>query len=289
MVNDRSWSLWRGAAMSAAMLLLAGQMASGQTSPANVFPGVTRPSEERALSFSYPGVVHQVLVKEGDVVKQGQPLIKLDDRLDQNALAQLKLEAESTLKVEYAEKSRDQKQVRAKRLRELRDKDLASVLELEETQLDADLAITQLALSKQEEETARLKAEGQRIKVELATIQSPIEGIVQRINVNEGEYADPQQSQRPAVMVVKNDPMKVEVFVPLSAASNIAAEKTELEISYPDQKAWKKAKVTFVDPVSDPGSGMRRIHLTIANPENRPAGEQVQVRLPTAAASAEAR
>lgn len=267
-------------------VLLAGQAAFGQTTAVEVYPGVTRPSEERALSFSYPGVVREVLVKEGDLVKQGQPLVKLDDRLDQNALEQLKIDAESTLKVEYAEKSREQKQVRAKRFTELREKDLASVLETEEATLDAELAVTQLALSKQEHDAAKLKAAGQAIKVELATIHSTIDGIVQRISVKEGEYADPQQSQRPTIMVVKNDPMKVEVFVPLDVARQLSPGGSDLEVSYPKEDKWTKAQITFVDPVSDPGSGMRRLHLTMPNPENRPAGEQVKVRLPAGGSAA---
>lgn len=285
MVKHASRTRWLRGFLGLAVLW-AGQSAIGQTTAEQVYPGVTRPSEERALSFSYPGVVREVLVKEGDTVKQGQALVKLDDRLDQNALDQLKIEAESTLKIEYAEKSREQKQVRAKRFTELREKDLASVLETEEATLDAELAVTQLALSKQEHDAAKLKAVGQAIKVELATIHSTIDGIVQRISVKEGEYADPQQSQRPTIMVVKNDPMKVEVFVPLDVAQDLRPGKSELEVAYPQQQDWTKAQITFVDPVSDPGSGMRRIHLTIANPDGRPAGEQVKVRLPAGGSAA---
>lgn len=253
--------------------------AFSQANAQQLYPGVTRPSEERALSFSYPGVIKDVLVKEGQKVKAGDPLLRLDARLDQNMLEQFEIEANSPLKVEYAAKSLDQKQVRLKRVLELRSLDAASPLEVEEAELNAELAATQLKLSREESQTAKLKAEGQRIKVELATRTSTINGVVQRINVKEGEYADPQQSQRPAVMVVQNDPLKVEVFVPIAVAMKLS-DGQQLEVTYADDQKFTKAKISYFDPVADAGSGMRRVWLEMANPENREAGLQVKVRVP---------
>ena len=244
-----------------------------------LYPGVTRPSEERALSFSFPGVIKTVLLKEGHKVKAGEAILRLDNRLDSNMLAQFEIEANSPLKVEYAAKSRDQKQVRLKRVLELRSLDAASPLEVEEAELNADLAVTQLKLSEEESQTAKLKAAGQRIKVELATLSSTVDGVVQRINVKEGEYADPQQSQRPAVVVVKNDPLKVEVFVSIAVAMTLK-DGQELEVAYAGDDKFTKAKISYFDPVADAGSGMRRVWLEMANPENRESGLQVSVRVP---------
>lgn len=264
--------------------LIAGEslsMAASNPEPADTYAGVTRPSEERALSFSYPGVVKEVLVKEGQKVKAGEALIRLDDRLDRNALEQLEIEANSPLKVEYAVKSRDQKQVRLQRMKEMRELNAASPLELEETELDAELAVTQLKLSEEESQTAKLKAAGQKIKVDLATRTSTIDGVVKAINVKEGEYADPQQSQRPAIVVVRNDPLKVEVFVPVAVAAKLS-DGQQLEVAYGEtQQDWKKARITYFDPVADAGSGMRRLWLEVPNPENRESGLQVSVRVPT--------
>ena len=173
--------------------------------PADVHVGVTKPNEERKLSFSFPGVVREVMVKKGDRVKAGQPLLKLDDRLDRNQLAQQEIEANSVLKIEYAQKSADLKAVRYQRVQELAKSDAASPLELEQAQLDAELAATQYKLSYEEQQTAKLKAEGYRIKVELAQLTSTIDGLVQDISIREGEYADPQQSSQRAAAVVVAD------------------------------------------------------------------------------------
>lgn len=243
------------------------------------YQAVTKPSQERSLAFSYPGVVREVAVKEGDKVKADQTLMKLDDRIDRATLAYLEIDANSPLKVEYARKSRDEKQVKFQRLQELYKNQAASELEMKEAELNAELAITQLALSEEETQTAKYKAEGQRIKVELAQLKSPFDGIVHVINVKEGEYADPQQSQHAACMVVKNDPLKVEVFLPSPVARKLSYGQ-ELEVLYPDETKPMKAKITLLAPVADAGSGLRKVWLEMPNPENRESGTQVQVQVP---------
>ena len=269
----RLWTLAIG-------LLATGSILLGAAEPTNVHVGLTKPSEERKLSFSYPGVVREVLVKKGDHVKAGQPLLRLDDRLDRNQWQQAKIDAESELKVEYAKKSMEQKAVRYQRVQELASKEAASPLELEEAQLNAELAATQYKLSHEEQQTARLKADGFAIKVDLATLNSTIDGIVQDIAMREGEYADPQQSsQRAAAVVVQTDPLKVEVYLPTPTAAKLKVGQ-ELEVSYPAENVWQKAQIEFLDPVADSASGMRKLELKLPNPGGREPGWQVSVRVP---------
>lgn len=247
--------------------------------PTAVYPGVTRPSEHRILAFSYPGVVREVMVKKGERVRQGQALLKLDDRIEQSQLEALNLEANSTLRVDYARKELEQKRVELRRKEQLYAKAAGSQAELEEAQLAAELAQTRLALSEEELALKKIEAARQAIKVELAQLTSTIDGIVQRIEVKEGEFADPNESDRPAIVVVRNDPLEVEVFLPVSATARLT-QGQELEVAYPNEQKWRKARITFFDPVADAASGMRKLHLELPNSENRESGWQVKVRVP---------
>lgn len=266
---------------SALSLVALGSMLVGATKPADVNVGITKPSEERKLSFSFSGVVREVLVKKGEHVKAGQPLLRLDARLDQNQLAQAKIDADSVLKIEYAKQSMEQKAVRYQRVQEIAKEGAASPLELEEAELNAALAATQYKLSGEEQQTAKLKAEGYAIKVDLATLTSTIDGIVQDIAIREGEYADTQQSaQHAAAVVVKIDPLKVEVYLPTPVAAKLKTGQ-DLEVAYTgEENSWHKAQIEFLDPVADPASGMRKLELTMPNPQGREPGWQVNVRVP---------
>lgn len=242
--------------------------------------GLTKPSEERKLSFSFPGVVREVLVKKGERVKPGQPVLRLDERIYQAELKKNKVDAESELKIDYAKQSMDQKQVRHQRVQELSKEGAASPLELEEAELNAKLAVTQYKLSFEEQAKFRFDVEGLTVKVELCTLASTIDGIVQDITVREGEYADPQQStQRAAATVVQIDPLKVEVYLPAGMAESLKLGQ-ELEVGYPNEQAWSKAKIEFLDPVADSASGTRKVELTMPNPQGRTPGWQVNVRVP---------
>jgi len=249
------------------------------TGKETVYAAITRPSEERALNFSFSGVVRKVHVKEGDVVKQGQPLMDLDDRMDRKQLEETEIEANSTRKIEYAQYELEQKKVDLKRKEDLLTRSAASPTEIEDAQLAKELASTRLQLSVDETNQKKLEAERLRVKIELMHLVSTIDGVVQKLGVKDGEIADPQQFNRAACTVVKNDPLKVEVFLPTSLASQLKIND-ELEVLHGGEKQWQKAKITFFDPVADAASDMRRVNMELPNPSQRESGLQVKVRVP---------
>src|SRR5271155_2394415 len=64
-------------------------------SPGVVVSGITRPSKERQLKFGGPGIVAEVDVKDGDIIKAHQVLAKQDSRQDEQQLLSDKREADS--------------------------------------------------------------------------------------------------------------------------------------------------------------------------------------------------
>src|SRR5690242_8649439 len=52
----------------------------------------TEPLVSSKLAFPNLGVIKEVLVKDGDIIKKGDVLIRQDDDLDLNELEQLKLQ-----------------------------------------------------------------------------------------------------------------------------------------------------------------------------------------------------
>lgn len=253
--------------------------ADAQEKELPTYAAITRPSEERALNFSFAGVVRKVHVKEGDTVKAGQLLLELDDRMDRKALEETEVEANSTRKIDYAKYELEQKKVDLKRKETLLTQNAASPTEIEEAQLSKELAATRLELSVDETTQKKIEAERLRVKIELMHLASTIEGVVQKIGVKEGEIADPQQVNRAACTVVKNDPLKVEVFLPTAVAGKLKLQDA-LEVQIPGATEWQNAKVTFLDPVADAASDMRRVHLEMPNPSQRESGLQVKVRVP---------
>ena len=242
------------------------------------YDAITKPSEERALNFPSAGIVHEVTVKEGDVVKTGQILMAEDDRIDQKALASLQIEAQtSETKIDYQKVELEQKKSVLSRKQQMGS--AASPQELDEARLDVALSETRLKLAFEEAKQKKIEAEKQQVKLDLMKLGSTINGIVKKIGINAGEVADPSNANRPAIVVVQNDPLKVEVHLPTMLAKKLKPGQV-LRVRYPDSDEWQPAKIIFFDPVADAGSGMRLAHLELPNASQREAGWQVQVQVP---------
>jgi multidrug efflux pump subunit AcrA (membrane-fusion protein) len=247
--------------------------------------GMTRPSEERKLSFSNPGVVQESPLKEGDKVKAGQVILALEDFIDVKEFERLKLQAESKARVEAAEADLRVKQAILKRKTDANkngDSNAYGPAEMEEAENDVTLREKQLQVAKEDQMEAKIKADQQQRKVERLHLSSPIDGIIQRIVVNVGEWADPQ-SREGSVIVVKNDPVYVEVReVPARQVAMLQMGQ-KLKVRYPDQpdkaENWQDAEVFFFAPVAE-SVQTRLFKLRLSNPGNRPAGLEVIVKLP---------
>src|SRR5947207_12834296 len=106
-----------GAALSLATLTVVGHSAAraaeqpaaasaNARSSAQVYEvGLTKPADlkPRELQFKMVGLIKSVLVKEGDVIKEGQALVSLDDAEEQAELDILKKDV-SQIRIEAAKK-----------------------------------------------------------------------------------------------------------------------------------------------------------------------------------------
>jgi RND family efflux transporter MFP subunit len=238
--------------------------------------GITKPSVHAKLALPQFGQVLELPVKEGDVVKKGAVLLRQDDRQEVAALEALRLEAESRVRVEAAEEDLKLKKIQHKRLADMQAGGNSSPIEVEEAWVKVVYADAQSKIAKLENEINKQKFEGQKIKVALMSLTSPIDGIVETIETSVGEVTDPQ---KPVMTVVKNDPLWVELFLPTAQSSKLKVGQ-QLEVRYPSEDKWQPAKVIYKSPVADPSSDTQKMRLELPNPSMTDTGLQVVVRLP---------
>jgi len=249
---------------------------------ANEVSGVTRSSQERKLSFSTQGVVAQAPSKEGDAVKSGQVILVQDDVIDKKELERLELQANSNARVEAAEADLAVKKSVLKRKVDAGPGGFNEA-EIEEATNDVTLREKQLQVAKEEQQEAKIKAEQQRHKIQKLSLASPIDGVVERLIVNVGEWADPQ-SRDGAALVVQNDPLYLEVRELKS--SQVAQLKLgqKLQVRYQDdadkKENWQEAEIFYFAAVSDAQADTRLVKLRLSNPTARPSGLWMVVRLP---------
>jgi membrane fusion protein (multidrug efflux system) len=249
-------------------------------------PGVTAPSEKRAQNFDLPGVVHKLFVKEGDTVKEGDPLAEQNLVADEAHLKSLKLGIESAkleIEAEQATLEKDSKDLERKTTL-LATKSI-SIGEFDDIKLQVKIDTDKVAHAESDEKKAEADVLEQEARIKQKRLLSTIDGIISEISTHEGELTN-TDAQHPTVTIVKNDPLYVEVDLPAEVVRLLKAPtwNRPLQVQYVDEGdkgAWRDAKIRFIKPEADPKSNTEHVQLEMPNTDKRSSGLQVLVRVPT--------
>jgi RND family efflux transporter MFP subunit len=212
------------------------------------FEGLIYPSEVVKVSSQVPGILEEVAVERGDLVKKGQVLARLKSGQEKASFELVRAN------VEFLKRKMD-------RNVELARKKLISAHENDEL-------VTELR-------KAELQLDEVKEKLKLRTIQSTIDGVVTERLMAPGDYV----GEAPIFKLASLDPLKVEVIVPArrfgSTKRGMKAEvRPELSVG-----GIYAGKVTIVDKVIDAASGTFIVRVDIANPELKvPSGLKCRVR-----------
>ncbi len=283
------WSLALGAFTGG--MQLAASPAVAQTTP-NDFAattalerGVTKPKDEPKLVFVAPGVVRQINVKEGQVVKNGEVLAIQDDRDEAGKVQVAKGEiASAQMQVEAAQADLDLKKVMLKRKEDIYRELVAqgmSNTEIDEARVALKIADISIQFRQTELAKARLQLLATEIQLEQRKLISPIDGVVVKIDVKVGEGSD---LSRPVMQVVQVDTLTIEADIATTKAKALKVGDV-LQVRYADEDKWMPATITFMTKYASAASGTRKIKLEMKNDADREAGLPVYVKLPDNLAS----
>lgn len=237
--------------------------------------GVTKPSQRAEMSFPVQGLVKTVLVKPGDAVKVGQPLIQLDDSVERKEMDSMAIEANSGIQIKAAEADLAQKRVELARKKQIQAAGGQNDAEVEDAQLA--VLIGELKVDLQKEDTAKKKAEleVQQKKIDRMVLISEINGIVEKIDADPGEVADPS---KPAAVVTDNSKLNVEASLRTDDVNKLKIGDS-VEVRYENDPQVRTAKIVFLNPSADAASNTRLFRAEMPNSENKPSGMSVSVKL----------
>ncbi len=240
----------------------------------NITQALTLPFKEYKISFPTMGVIKEVRVKEGDVIKKGDMIMKQDDSEDRAELRLLELDV-NDYPIRAAEFKLEAAEAEFQGKERMKAQGAGSDLEWQHAKAERDVAKVQIEASRQELKQKEAKRDKQGIHVTNMTLLAPTDGVVKELINDIGSNIDPT---KPVVTVVENNPLLVQVQVPALASLQLKTGE-KLRVSY-DKKSWKGAAVCFLSPEADAGAGVRMIRLELPNPDGDPSGLQVFVELP---------
>ena len=268
---------WAGLACAAAAIVAS---ARGEDFDAN-----TRPSRQVTLAFVRPGRIAEMKVKEGQKVRAGQLLARLDDAVERAQLAQLEAAAGDTTRIRAAEAELKQKRVDLKRIEDAFRKNVATQFEVDRARLDVTISTLRLELAKFEHAQDVRKFREAQLQLERMRLVSPIDGRVEKVHVHAGEAVD---ALGPVVLIVRIDPLWVEAPLPVQRARRLRPGES-VRVRWPGQDPGQPGvgKIIYIGSVAD--SGTLLVRAEVPNPTDQPAGLTVKVEFPPAGALAPAR
>lgn len=248
-----------------AMLVLIGVSIVADSSIASeIFEGVTKPVSNLDLSVPVDGVVLELFVTEGQHVKKGDPLLRLDDRMPAFEVKRRKELLRDNARYKSSKYNRDIVESLLQSAKELQ-QTTGSVSDDEIKRLDmqfstVDGEVRALEYAKKREQ---LELDTARADLERHTLISPIDGIVTDIYLDVGEWA---KLGEVAVKVVDPSICYLEVNVEERRVRQlIELSDVSLFVNVGDRVLEKQAKVVFVSPVADQASGLVRVKLLFEN------------------------
>jgi membrane fusion protein (multidrug efflux system) len=204
-----------------------------------VLPGTVRPYEDIDLAAKSPGTVKWVGAKEGDWIQKGEKLLELDMELVATRVTEARARYDQAVK-DY------------ERMKKLSEEGIISKGQF-------DIAKTAL-------DTSKAALDAVEVNLNDGNLTSPISGILDRLNVDQGEYINPGQT----VMKIVNI-NKIKVELPVPEKDILYFNKGQhVEIEMENTKGEKQEFPGVIDFVSMTAENTTRTYLVkvvVNNPE----------------------
>ncbi len=229
---------------------------------------LVRPEMYIELSSPVDTTLKAMLVKVGDTITRGQPLVQLENSVENAKLALARQQAQSSsevnnriIQLKFAKRN-------LQRMAELYAKNSISLFEKDKADAEVSLAKIELLKARENRKLAQLNLKKSQAELALRTIKSPIDGIIIDSYIKIGESV----ANRPIMKLAQINPLRVELIAPTEYFGLIEKDM-EVEI-YPERPVDKtfKATVTVVDQLIDPASGSFTIRMSLPNPGDELVG-----------------
>jgi membrane fusion protein, multidrug efflux system len=185
------------------------------------------------------GLVKSVHVKQGQAVKKGQLLLRLDDEITRQQIEQVKVQ------LNLAETLYE-------RRKNLWDKQIGTEMELLQAKTNVENLRKQLALLGEQHNMSNVYAE--------------ISGIADAVNIKVGEFFTPSSASMRGIRIVNTTDLKVTVEVPENYLGKVN-QGSEIEISFPDINRTVKSRVTVKGSMIDPST--RSFYIEARIPDSK--------------------
>jgi RND family efflux transporter MFP subunit len=235
-----------------------------------VIEGFTEPYRDIQIGSPDTAIVAEIRVDEGDWVKFGQVIAKLDDSIVRANMNVAREAAASNGELATAQLQLKLNKHKYEQLLELHGRNHATDQELSGAQATCDESCARVKAYEELGNRRRLELVQAEAQLTRMTIVSPIDGVVVKKLKDVGEIVSPADPH--LLRVIQLDPLRISATASLQQSGSL---KLGQGLKTTIGKHSVIATVEFVSPVADASSGTVLVQLRVANP-----GHQIICGLP---------
>ncbi len=201
------------------------------------------------------------MFEEGDVVKEGDTLIKLYDDEIINSLEQARIDlSQAEVAVEQAEVSAELSAAEFERVKSLFDQQLISQQEYDQSEIASRSDSLSLNNSRQQLEAAKSRLAAAEIQIAYTTVKSPISGVVTERLIDVGDRVNSNQQ---LLTLQEFPPLWARIYIPERSLPKIKiAQLARLEMeTYSDREFTGRIKL--ISPTVEAESGTLKVTIEI--------------------------
>jgi HlyD family secretion protein len=237
--------------------------------------GYVTARRQATVSAQITGALTQVLIEEGERVKAGQVLARLDDTAQRAALAQsvAQVQAAKAILVQY-QAQLEQSRRDLRRNQDLIDRHLVSQQALETADTQVRTTEAQVASQVRQVELSEAAQRGAQVQLDYTTVRAPFAGVVTAKAAQAGEIVSPISAgggfTRTGVgTIVDMDSLEIEVDVNEAYINRVHANQPAEAVldAYPD---WTiPAHVIAIVPTADRSKATVKVRIGIDQKDPR--------------------
>ena len=206
-------------------------------------------------------LVESIEVEEGDLVREGQVVARLDDREIRNEFEQAKIA------VEQAQFSLQQAEVRSQlsesnyqRSASLLEQKLISQQEFDQAALSNRTDSLAMDVTKQQLEASSARLEASQIQLDYTKILSSIGGVVTERLIEVGQRVSPNEA---AFSVAEFDPLWARIYIPERDLTKVrVGQVAKLQLQAIPETEFQ-ARIRMISPTVDADSGTVKVTLEV--------------------------
>jgi macrolide-specific efflux system membrane fusion protein len=255
---------------------------AGAAEPIPVESVLIRLIEEVEVPAQEEGLLAEVLVKEGDRVRRGDLLARLDDETAQVAVERASTEvaiaerkAGNDVSVRFARKATEVAQAELARAKESIQKYPKSIsdteidkltLTVDRSRLEIEQAEHLLGVERLTQQLKQQERAAAQLSLERRKMLAPIDGVVVEVNARPGEWMEPGEK---VLRILRMDRLRAEGFIAANQISlGLLGSAARVTVDLPSRKGFTvTGQVVFVSPEIDPVNGQVRVWVEIENPD----------------------